>query len=298
MKIETALLTFLKSQPFVLYVAIFSVLWLSPNTYFVYHSFSVFISPWREIASAGVALIVASGIMIYTIRGNNKVASYYCWFEISISAYYYIDTIGWDWGLIPAMSFCLMLPISVKYYTKELMGEIIVSDQEINHQQASDDSIINQLYSNLQYSYDILKKDLHFLQSEHKQLHEDIEQERIIFHEKIDHQEAHINEQIAKFNYEKRKWHEDNFPEKYAKDIAENLSEITVPMKEILSDGNVAIEKDDQRIDDINNYNKETATAKVDENSADIHANDIYSAFFKNKPADTPRDSWDDSNPL
>lgn len=114
------LLAYLKSIPFVLYVTLATVLFLTPNTYYVYYSFSVFISPYRELASAGVALIVAASIMIYTLRNNEKVAYYFSLFEIVISAYYYISTIGWDWGLVPGLGFTVMLPLSVYFYTKEL----------------------------------------------------------------------------------------------------------------------------------------------------------------------------------
>lgn len=113
-------LQFLRSNRFVLYVAIFTVLFLAPNTYFVYYTFSVFISPWREIASAGVALIIASAIMIYTIRKNEQVALHFAYFEVMVSSYYYIDTLGLDWALIPALGFAIILPYSVSKYTKEL----------------------------------------------------------------------------------------------------------------------------------------------------------------------------------
>lgn len=124
MKESIPLLNFIRSNKFILYVAIFTVLFLAPNTYYVFHTLSVFASPYREIASAGVSLIVAASIMIYTLRKNFKVARYYSLFEITISAYYYINMIGWDWALIPAFSFTLMLPISVFYYTKEIDVDI------------------------------------------------------------------------------------------------------------------------------------------------------------------------------
>lgn len=120
MKEHIWLLTFIKSNKFILYVAIFTVIFLAPNTYYVFHDLSVFKSPYRELASAGVSLIVAASIMIYTLRKNFKVAKYYSLFEISISAYYYIMMIGWDWALIPALSFTLMLPVSVYHYTREI----------------------------------------------------------------------------------------------------------------------------------------------------------------------------------
>lgn len=120
MKENIALLNFIRSNKFILYVAIFTVIFLAPNTFYVFYALSVFTSPYREIASAGVSLIVAASIMIYTLRKNFKVARYYSIFEVSISAYYYVTMIGWDWALIPAFSFTLMLPISVYHYTKEI----------------------------------------------------------------------------------------------------------------------------------------------------------------------------------
>jgi hypothetical protein len=124
---------FLRHRDFILCVAIASVIWLTPNTYFVYFSFMEkhFASPWMEIAAGGVSLIVASGILIYTLRGNMRVANYYMWFEISISSFYYITTIGWDWALIPAFSFVFMLPISLKHYTVEL-NKNVSDDKDFN----------------------------------------------------------------------------------------------------------------------------------------------------------------------
>lgn len=130
MKENIWLLTFIKSNRFILYVAIFTVVFLAPNTYYVFHDLSVFKSPYREIASAGVSLIVAASIMIYTLRKNFKVAKYYSIFEISISAYYYVMMIGWDWSLIPALSFTLMLPVSVYHYTREIKDPIDINDMD------------------------------------------------------------------------------------------------------------------------------------------------------------------------
>lgn len=124
---ENKLLEFLKSNAFILYVALFTVVFQSPNTYYVYHSFSVFASPYREIASAGVAIIVSASIMIYTLRKNFFVAKCYSIFEVGIASYYYIDTIGWQWGLIPAFGIALIIPISVYYYTNEINKEEIDS---------------------------------------------------------------------------------------------------------------------------------------------------------------------------
>jgi len=120
---ENKLLDFLKSNAFILYVAIFTVIFQAPNTYYVYHSFSVFSSPYREIASAGVAIIVSASIMIYTLRKNFFVAKCYSVFEVGIACYYYADTIGWDWGLIPAFAIALIVPISVFHFTNEINKE-------------------------------------------------------------------------------------------------------------------------------------------------------------------------------
>lgn len=113
-------LNILRSQRFVVYVALFTVIFLSPNTYFVFYSFSVFIEPWRTIASGGVALIIASAIMIFTVRKNKKVALNFALFEVMVSIYYYIDVLGLSWALIPAFGFALILPYSVSKYTDEI----------------------------------------------------------------------------------------------------------------------------------------------------------------------------------
>lgn len=124
-----------RSNRFMVYAALFAVIWLSPNTYYVFHSFCVFLSPYREIASGGAALIVAFFIMLFTLRKNEKVAGYFSMFEISISAYYYVSTIGIDWGLLPALSFTLMLPYAVYKSTTEIDRDLssnkLVSKEEL-----------------------------------------------------------------------------------------------------------------------------------------------------------------------
>jgi len=114
----------LRSQRFIIYVAMFTVIFLSPNTYFVYYSFSVFTEPWRMIASAGVALIVASAIMLFTVRKNKAVALNFALFEVMVAGYYYIDVLGLSWALIPAFGFALILPYSVSKYTNEIDVDI------------------------------------------------------------------------------------------------------------------------------------------------------------------------------
>lgn len=113
-------LEIVKSNRFIFYVAIFTVLFLAPNTYFVYWTLSVFSQPYREIASAGVAIIIASSIMIYTVRKNFSMAIKLAWFEVMIAEYYYISTIGFDWALIPGTGFAIILPVTLSMYTKEL----------------------------------------------------------------------------------------------------------------------------------------------------------------------------------
>lgn len=130
-QIKISLLDRIKSDIFMLYAAIFTVAFLAPNTYYVYYSFCVFASPWRELASAGVSCIVAASILIYTLRKNFRVAKYYSIFEVSISAYYYINTIGWNWGLIPALGFTLILPVSIYYYSKEIGANAVKIDSEL-----------------------------------------------------------------------------------------------------------------------------------------------------------------------
>ncbi len=125
------LLEFFRSTKFILYVALGTVLFLSPNSYYVYYQLSVFDSPYREIASAGVALIVAASIMIYTLRKNYEVAKYYSYFEMTVSAYYYISMLGWSWTLIPALSFTIMLPISVYHYAKEIEVSMDIKEMEM-----------------------------------------------------------------------------------------------------------------------------------------------------------------------
>jgi hypothetical protein len=119
----------LKSNRFILWVAIFTVIFLAPNSYFVYWTLSVFTSPYREIASAGVAIILAGSIMIYTVRKNIEVAQYLAYFEVMIAAYYYISTIGIDWPLIPGLGFAMILPYTLSQYAKEI--DIDVDKREL-----------------------------------------------------------------------------------------------------------------------------------------------------------------------
>lgn len=113
-------LELLRSDRFILWVAIATLPLFSSNTYYVYNKISVLNEPYRNIVSLGVALVLASFIMIYTLRKNFTMAKYYSYFEALISAYYYIYTIGYDWALLPAFGFTLILPASLYYCSREI----------------------------------------------------------------------------------------------------------------------------------------------------------------------------------
>lgn len=142
---------FLRHRDFILCVAIFSVIWLTPNTYWVAHSLLKTYAPfWRELTAAGAAILVASGIMIYTLHGDMKRANAYMWFEIGISSYYYIITLcseGWDSSIIPAFMFVFMLPISLKNYTSLLNKD---KEEATNKQdEVKDSEIITSLQEDI-----------------------------------------------------------------------------------------------------------------------------------------------------
>jgi hypothetical protein len=124
----------LRSNRFILYVSIFSTLFLAPNCYFVYYSLCAFGSPYIEIVSAGSSGITSAFIMIYTYRKNYFAAKFYAWFEALISCYYYIMTICTndnisDWGLIPAAGFVLIFPASLYYVSREIEKPMIKEEE-------------------------------------------------------------------------------------------------------------------------------------------------------------------------
>jgi hypothetical protein len=138
---EISELKVLRSNRAMVYVAFFAVVWLTPNTYYVYYSFCNFKEPYNEIASAGASLIVASFIMLFTSRKNIKVAGIFSMAEITISGYYYILTIMSSdkfsaWALIPAFVFTLILPLAVYYSTEEI-------DKPVNYGKV-DEVILNE----------------------------------------------------------------------------------------------------------------------------------------------------------
>jgi hypothetical protein len=138
----------IKSDRFLLWVAIMTLPLLSSNTYFVYHEISVFKFPYKELVSAGVSFILAGFILLYTIRKNYKMARNYAYFEALISAYYYIMTIGWEWPLLPAFGFVLILPSSLYNATMEIEKGLDDKDQnidELKNQLIEADEMIEEL---------------------------------------------------------------------------------------------------------------------------------------------------------
>lgn len=109
-----------RSQRFMFYITLFTVVALAPNTYYVFHLLSVFMAPYRELFSGFVAAVIAGAIMLYTVRKNKDVALNFAYFEVMVSGYYYISTIGFDWALIPALGFAMIMPYSVSQSAQEI----------------------------------------------------------------------------------------------------------------------------------------------------------------------------------
>lgn len=163
----------IKSDRFLLWISIFASLLLSANTYFVYHEVSRFTDVWREIVSAGVAVILTGFILVYTIRKNLKAAKFFAYFEVLISAYYYIMTIGWDWPLIPAFGFTLILPSSLYYASKEIQNK--------KPQEATNDQL-QASYDNLHHAFIELDNecgDLRDIKLENNRVIAEFQQERL-----------------------------------------------------------------------------------------------------------------------
>jgi hypothetical protein len=119
------LLTFLKSNDFALYLAIASVLFFAPNTFFVFSAFSSFGEGFREAQAGGICLILSGAILYYTIKKNFAMAKSFSGFEMGVSIYYYICKIYQvpltsTWAILPALGFSIILPLSVYFYSKEI----------------------------------------------------------------------------------------------------------------------------------------------------------------------------------
>lgn len=126
----------LQHNNFALWLTMASVLFLSPNCFYVFHRIStehvdtnpaLDIPALRIIQAIGVALLIAFAIVYYTVKKNKKVALGFAWFEFFISTcYYWIslmvtpDGIVWNWYFVPAMAFAIVLPWSVKSYADEI----------------------------------------------------------------------------------------------------------------------------------------------------------------------------------
>jgi len=91
--------------------------------------------PWpylREAQAAGVALYVSWSIVYNTLKGNLKIAFRFAMFEMFISVCYYwlrlmfeTGSFEWNWYIIPAFAFALMLPLSLKE------GASYIKDEEV-----------------------------------------------------------------------------------------------------------------------------------------------------------------------
>jgi hypothetical protein len=132
MKEEIPELRILRHNRFIVYVAFFTVLSMTPNTFYVFNSFCVFQEPYRTFFSGAVALIVAFFIMLFLARKNLKVSLIFCAAEIIISGYYYITTIGLKHGLVAASVFVIILPYAVSQSTKEIDRKVIYEDDSVN----------------------------------------------------------------------------------------------------------------------------------------------------------------------
>lgn len=118
-----------RSQRFMFYVTLFTVIALAPNTYYVFHKLSVFNPIYRELFSLFVAAVIAGAIMLYTVRKNIPVALNFAYFEVVLASYYYISTIGFDWALIPALGFAMILPYSVSKSAEEIDRIALIEEE-------------------------------------------------------------------------------------------------------------------------------------------------------------------------
>lgn len=124
MQEEIRLLNYLRSQRFILYTAIVSVLLLSPYSYYVFCDLSSYSSPYKEVLGILTAVSLSSSILIFLVHKNVRVSKMFARFEIMIALYYYITHIGWSWKLIPAIGFSLIQPWAVSKYTKQIDAEV------------------------------------------------------------------------------------------------------------------------------------------------------------------------------
>lgn len=131
-----------RSQRFMFYVTLFTVIALAPNTYYVFHKLSVLNPIYRELFSLFVAAVIAGAIMLYTVRKNVPVALNFAYFEVMVASYYYISTIGLDWALIPALGFAMIMPYSVSKSAEEIDRIALVEEgpMQITGQELREDA--------------------------------------------------------------------------------------------------------------------------------------------------------------
>ncbi len=128
------------------WLTIFGVLILSPNVFYVFYKISVEM-PWpylREAQAAGVALYVSWSIVSNTMKGNLKIALRFAVFEVFISVCYYwlrlmfeTGSFEWNWYIIPAFAFALMIPLSLKEGASYIKDEEVIPEPKDDFNYAS-----------------------------------------------------------------------------------------------------------------------------------------------------------------
>jgi hypothetical protein len=126
----------------------------------------------------------------------------YAYFEALISAYYYIMTIGWEWPLLPAFGFVLILPSSLYNATMEIEKGLDDKDQnidELKNQLIEADEMIEELKKE---KADILKQGSEVINELQNQL-DNIPVAELGFTEEDDFNKGHhleISSEVATLN--------------------------------------------------------------------------------------------------
>lgn len=163
----------IKSDRFLFWVSVLASLLLSANTYFVYHEVSKFTELWKELVSAGVAVVLTGFILIYTMRKNLRAARLFACFEVLVSSYYYMSTIGLSKELFPAIGFTIILPLALYYASAEI--------QKNKPQEATNDQL-QASYDNLHHAFIELDNecgDLRDIKLESNRTIAELQQERL-----------------------------------------------------------------------------------------------------------------------
>lgn len=141
-----------KSNESAFWLTIFAVLILSPNVFYMFYSVSTEM-PWpylREAQAFGVALYISWSIVYNTLKKRVAIASYYALFEMGISMCYYWlrlmyenDRFEWNWYIIPAFAFAIILPWSVKNYASTIEDSVGEIESDMNKIKLERDIAIN-----------------------------------------------------------------------------------------------------------------------------------------------------------